>query len=168
VTLTRRHLLAAAAALAVPRLAFGAGGAVEIAMQGRGDGSHVWFDPVGVRVMPGQTVRWTNREAGNVHTTTAYHPENFGRQQRIPAAAKPWNSDYLLPGESFAVVLTEPGVYDCYCIPHEHAGMVGRIVVGETIPADWHGWPDGDLPEVALEAFPLAEAILRQGNVRRS
>ena len=35
-----------------------------------------------------------------------------------------------MPGESFAVELTEPGVYDYYCIPHEHAGMVGRIVVG--------------------------------------
>jgi hypothetical protein len=63
-------------------------------------------------------------------------------------------------------MLTEPGVYDYYCIPHEHAGMVGRIVVGEGSPADWRGWPDGDLPEVALKAFPPVDAILRQGAVR--
>ena len=43
-------------------------------MQGRGDGSHVWFDPIGLLVRPGQTVRWTNREAGNVAHATAYHP----------------------------------------------------------------------------------------------
>ena len=33
-------------------------------------------------------------------------------------------------------------------------------------PGDWSGRPDGDLPEVALAAFPPVEAILRQGAVR--
>lgn len=33
---------------------------VEIRMQGRADGSHVWFDPIGVLIKPGQMVRWTN------------------------------------------------------------------------------------------------------------
>ena len=37
-------------------------------------GSRVWFDPIGVHVEPGTTVRWLVRE--NVHTTTAYHPDN--------------------------------------------------------------------------------------------
>ena len=58
---------------------------VEIVMQGRGGGSHVWFDPVGLLVRPGQTVRWTNREAGNVHTATAYHPANLDRPLAHPA-----------------------------------------------------------------------------------
>ena len=118
---SRRDLLIGAAALLAPRPVRGAEPAVEIAMAGRGDGSHVWFDPVGVLVRPGQTVRWTNRETGNVHTATAYHPANFDRPLRIPGAAVPWDSDYLMPGESFAVELTEPGVYDYYCVPHEHA-----------------------------------------------
>ena len=113
-------------------------------MQGRGGGSHVWFDPIGLLVRPGQTVRWTNREAGNVHTATAYHPANLDRPLRIPRAALPWDSDYLMPGESFAVELTEPGVYDYFCIPHEHAGMVGRIVVGGLGPDD--GRPPGRRP----------------------
>ena len=162
---SRRHVLLGAAALLAPRLARGADGAVEIAMAGRGDGSHVWFDPVGVLVQPGQTVRWTNREPGNVHTATAYHPANFDRPLRIPGAAIPWDSDYLMPGEVFAVELTEPGVYDYYCVPHEHAGMVGRIVVGRPGP-DAGGRPVGDLPEIALAGFPSVEAILRQGAVR--
>ena len=164
---SRRQVLLGAAALFAPRLARGADAVVEIAMAGRGDGAHVWFDPVGLLVRPGQTVRWTNREAGNVHTTTAYHPGNFDRPQRMPVAALPWDSGYLMPGQAFEATLTEPGVYDYYCIPHEHAGMVGRIVVG-AVPADWSGWPDGDLPEVALGGFPSAEAIVAQGALRRA
>lgn len=161
--LSRRGLLAGAAvALALPARA---GAPVEIVMQGGGDGAHVWFDPAGLLVAPRTTVRWTNREAGNVHTTTAYHPANFGRPARIPAAAAPWDSDYLMPGESFEVMLTVPGIYDCYCVPHEHAGMVGRIVVG-AVPAGWRVWPDGDLPAAALAAFPDAAAIVAEGAVR--
>ena len=57
-------------------------------------------------------VQWTNKDAGNSHTTTAYHPDNEDRPLRIPAGADPWNSDYLLPDQSFSVVLIEPGVYD--------------------------------------------------------
>jgi plastocyanin len=164
---TRRLVLAGTAALLVPAAARAAEPPVEIAMQGRGDGAHVWFDPVGVLVRPGQAVRWTNREKGNVHTATAYHPANFERPLRIPEAALPWNSDYLMPGEAFAVELTEPGVYDYFCVPHEHAGMVGRIVVGGAAADDGRR-PAGDLPEAALAAFPPVEAILRQGRIRRS
>ena len=82
----------------------------------------------------GQTVRWTNRDSGNSHTVTSYHPEIFERPLRIPAGAEPWNSDYLLPNESFSMTFTIEGVYDYYCVPHEHAGMVGRIVVGTSAP----------------------------------
>ena len=43
----------------------------------------------------------------------------------------------LLPGEHYDVVLTVPGVYDYYCIPHVAHGMVGRIVVGTPKDAKW-------------------------------
>ena len=105
-------------------------------MRGKADGSHVWFDPIGLHVQPGQTVRWTNRDPGNSHTVTSYHPDIFERPLRIPAGAKPWNSDYLLPNESFSQTFTVEGVYDYYCVPHEHAGMVGRIVVGAPAAVD--------------------------------
>jgi plastocyanin len=144
---------------------------VEIRMQGRPDGSHVWFDPIGVRVEPGQTVRWTNLDPGNSHTSTAYHPSIADRPLRMPEAAKPWNSDYLLPDESFSAALSEPGVYDYYCQPHEHAGMVGRIVVGT--PHSWNeavnkSERDRSLPTVAIDAFPSVEEILSKGIVRRA
>jgi plastocyanin len=143
---------------------------IEIVMGGRPDGSHVWFDPIGLHVEPGQTVRWVNRDAGNSHTATAYHPDNFGRPRRIPSAANPWDSDYLLPGESFSITLTKPGVYDYYCVPHEHAGMVGRIIVGAPEAPGWTNEPlsDGDLPDAALRAFPTVAEIISKGLVRRA
>ena len=103
-----------------------------------------------------------------MHTTTAYHPANDGRPLRIPAAAAPWTSDYLMPGDAFEVALTVPGVYDYYCIPHEHAGMVGRLVVGDPGADAADAMPAGDLPAVALAAFPSVEAILRLGAVHRA
>jgi len=176
VIISRRHILRTGggllAALSLPGLPL-AGEAIEIRMQGNADGSHVWFDPVGLRIAPGQRVRWVNLDPGNSHTTTAYHPKNFERPLRIPAGAEPWNSDYLLPNESFAVTLTVEGVYDFFCIPHEHAGMVGRIVVDRPGRSEVEGVParagegPGDIPEIALRALPSVEAILRQGVVRR-
>ena len=90
------------------------GDVVEIGMQGNADGSQVWFDPIGVLVRPGQTLRWINRDPGNSHTATAYHPRNEQRPRRIPQQAEPWHSDYLLPNETFSVTLTQEGVYEYF------------------------------------------------------
>src|SRR5262245_28105360 len=104
---TRRAILTAgggfAAALSPSLKAAVAREVIEIRMEGRDDGSHVWFDPIGVLIKPGQTIRWINLNPGNSHTATAYHPANFERPLRIPKGAKSWNSDYLLPNESFSV-----------------------------------------------------------------
>ncbi len=160
--------LATAFSLA-PGLAFG-GADVEITMSGRKDGSKVWFDPVGILVEPGQTIRWTNKDKGNAHTATAYHPDNFDRPRRIPEGGAAFDSDFLMPGESYEVTLTQAGVYDYYCLPHEMAGMVGRIVVaapGQTgFLAGFQGYDAGDLPQAALEAFPKIADILAHGKLR--
>lgn len=110
-------LMLADLALRVP--AAGAAVAVEIGMVGNADGSVVRFEPAGVLVEPGQEIRWVNRDAGNSHTTTAYHPGNRGRPLRIPQGAKSWDSDYLLPEQVFSLRLDVPGVYDYFCRPHE-------------------------------------------------
>ena len=173
-SLTRREMIEAGGglffAVLLARPAFAVGPSVEIEMRGKDDGAHVWFDPWGVRIEPGQTVRWTNHDPANAHTTTSYHPDVFDRPLRIPAGAKPWNSDYLLPGQSFAVTLTVSGVYDYYCVPHEHAGMVGRIVVGTppqaaAVAVDPTLTP---LPDIALNGFPDVEDIIAKGVIHRS
>lgn len=152
---------------------------VDIAMRAAAGGARVWFDPVGLLVRPGTTVRWVLVEG--VHTTTAYHPANGDRPRRIPEGARPWDSGYLTdPGTTFEVTLEAEGVYDFFCRPHEAAGMVGRIVVasdagrasgsrfsmaaGQLAPAR----PEGDdrLPTGARDAFPAVEEILRRGKIR--
>lgn len=165
--ITRRALLRAGggtAGLALLGLPFPslAAPVVEIAMRGNSDGSKVWFDPIGLLVEPGQTLRWVNRDPGNAHTSTAYHPANGGHLLRIPKGAAAWNSDYLLPEQTFDLRLTTAGVYDYFCIPHEEAGMVGRIVVGRPEGTQ----PDGALPDAARGRLPLAEDIVRQGIIR--
>lgn len=138
---------------------------IEITLSGTPTGSDVWFRPRGLLIQPGQAIRWVNRETGNVHTTTAYHPDN-GKPRRIPEGAAAWNSDYLLPNESFAMVFEKPGVYDYFCIPHEHAGMVGRIVVGS---ADTSVRPYADtdtlLPAAAVAGFPEVGRIMKDTQV---
>src|SRR5699024_7213865 len=94
-TLTRRDLLIAVGstllAVNIPVLAAGQS-QILIEMRGTARGERVWFDPFGVAVKPGETLRFINRDKGNSHTVTAYHPELFERVRRIPSAAKPFNS----------------------------------------------------------------------------
>lgn len=172
--LTRRRVLEAGGSILAVLLAKPATAAdahMEITMQGKADGSHVWFDPVGLHVKPGQTVRWTNRDRGNSHTVTSYHPEIFERPLRIPAGVNGWDSDYLLPDETFSRRFDKEGVYDYYCVPHEHAGMVGRIVVGNPAAIEAAAEPAAPgltpLPAAALNGFPSVEEIIAKGVVRR-
>lgn len=144
-------------------------------MRSDATGSQVWFDPIGLFVEPGTTVRWVVRE--NVHTTTAYHPRNDNHPLRIPERALPWDSGFLVhPNDHFDVTLTVPGVYDYYCMPHEAAGMVGRIVVGQALGPGaeafdyWVGRPGTEkwshVPEPARSAFPSVAAILSEHRIR--
>ncbi len=148
--------------------------AVEIYMKSDRMGANVWFDPIGIFIEPGRTIRWVVSE--NVHTTTAYHPRNANHSLRIPSDAAPWDSGYLSPGEHYEVRFTVEGVYDYYCMPHEAAGMVGRIVVGKpagpgALPFDYfEGKPYAKdwlpVPLAAQAAFPSVERIMRERVVR--
>jgi plastocyanin len=162
-----------------PRGAGVAGSVVEIRMRSEDLGAEVWFDPIGVHIESGQTVRWIMNSPGNPHTTTAYHPMNGSRSLRIPEAATPWDSGFLInAGDRFEVTLTVDGVYDYFCLPHEAAGMVGRIVVGRpsgpgTLPFDYFAGRLGTqawvpVPEAARAAFPSVAAIASDGVVRRA
>ena len=178
---TRRRFLTAGglalASLAVPRRTR-AGGVVEIMMRSTARGEEAWFEPIGVRIEPGQTVRWIMASPGNPHTTTAYHPKNANHSLRIPETATPWDSGFLVnPRDTFEVTLTVEGVYDYFCLPHEAAGMVGRIVVGRpggpgTLPFDYFVGREGaqawlPVPEAARAAFPAVATVVARGVVHR-
>lgn len=149
---------------------------IQIDMRATARGEEVWFDPIGVWVPPGQTVRWLLHH--DVHTTTAYHPRNDQHSLRIPEGAEPWDSGFLVtPGAHFDVTFTVEGVYDYFCLPHEQAGMVGRIVVGRPLGPGalafdyFKGRPGTALwkpvPEAAQAAFPAVERIMQNRVVRR-
>lgn len=178
---TRRAFLATAALavgglVACPSRLRAQGDVLEVSMQSDESGAHVWFEPNGLYVEPGQTVRWVIR--ANVHTTTAYAPQNGDHSRRIPEGAKPWNSGFLVnPGDHFAVTFSVEGVYDYFCLPHEESGMVGRLVVGRpggpgTLPFDYFkGRPGTDkwkpVPLAAQKAFPPVGEIVEKKRVTR-
>jgi plastocyanin len=96
-----------------------------------------YFDPVGLFVEPGTTVRFVVGEGS--HSATAY-------EDRIPPTAQPFDSGVRSEG-SFEYTFEEPGTYDYYCTPHESMGMVGRVVVGQPGgPAEDNPIPEGDVP----------------------
>lgn len=141
-------------------------------MQDRASG-RVAFDPVGLFIEPGTRVRWIN--TAGVHTVTAYHPANGDRALRIPRAAEPWDSGHLVePGTIFERRFTRPGVYDYCCIPHERAGMAGRLVVGTAAGPGartfdwWRDQPERNwqpVPEPVRATLPAHEEIVAAGRV---
>lgn len=143
---------------------------VTVEMAGTPRGERIWFDPIGLYVEPGTTIRFINRDPANAHTATAYHPSVSGKPLRIPASALPWNSGFLLPDQKFEVTLTVPGVYDYFCLPHELAGMVGRIVVGASNSAGWSGASQetAGVTPAALATFPSVEKVLNERTVKNS
>ncbi|WP_458208620.1 plastocyanin/azurin family copper-binding protein [Haladaptatus sp. NG-SE-30] len=107
-----------------------------------------YFDPIGLYVEPGTTVRF--EIAAGAHSATTY-------ENRIPSDASAFDSGVISSG-GFEHTFEEPGTYDYYCIPHKSVGMVGRIVVGSPGgPAEESPIPDGDVPD--------SEAIIEQGAV---
>lgn len=97
-----------------------------------------YFDPIGLHVEPGTTVRF--EIAAGAHSATAY-------ENRIPSEATQFDSGVISSG-GVEYTFEEPGTYDYYCIPHTSVGMVGRIVVGSPGgPAEASPIPHGNVPE---------------------
>lgn len=121
------------------------------------DGKGSYFDPKGLLVAPGSTVRFVN-DSGT-HAVAAYHPD-YGVPLRMPEEATPWKSELFTgAGGTHEVTLDTPGVYDFYCPPHEVLGMVGRLVVGEPQGGPGTTAPS-EIPPAAREKLPTTEAIL--------
>jgi plastocyanin len=91
----------------------------------------------------GDTVVWANSGSRN-HTVTGYDdgiPEDAeyfasGGFDNEQAARDAWANSIdgggvVKPGESYEHTFEVPGDYYYVCIPHEDAGMLGKIVVGD-------------------------------------
>jgi plastocyanin len=123
------------------------------------------FDPVGLAVSPGDTVRWLNM--GDFHTTTAFHPDNADLVApdvplRIPEGADPWHSGMLgmTAGTQFEHTVRVPGVYDYFCQPHYSFGMVGRLVATGPDGGTPEARPLSELNEASREQMPAVETVV--------
>lgn len=84
------------------------------------DSSPGYSHPV-LKVREGECVIWTN--IGEVeHTVTSSESDNYTKHDGM------FNSDYMKPGENFAVQFLEKGSYPYYCILHK-GWMRGRVDV---------------------------------------
>ncbi len=86
------------------------------------------FSPAVVQIKAGDTVEWRNASPFG-HTVTAdpalvKNPANV----RLPKGARPFNGP-LPAGGTYRHKFNRPGTYDYVCLPHEGAGMKGRVVV---------------------------------------
>lgn len=98
----------------------------------------VAFEPATITVAPDEEVVWYNNSARS-HSITAYEdgiPEGAdyfatGGYDSERAAREAWDglNGAIQTGETFAHTFELPGTYSYFCIPHERAGMVGRVVV---------------------------------------
>jgi plastocyanin len=89
----------------------------------------VGFQPDLLTITIGQSVVWRNT-GSMVHTTTS-DPDKAQQPAHavLPEGARSWDSGLLREGESWRHTFEVVGDYTYFCIPHEAAGMVGRIVV---------------------------------------
>lgn len=115
----------------------------------KSDDDEHYFAPDLVWIERGGTVIWTN-ESG-AHTATSYHPD-FDKLQRIPLTTSPWHSGmFSQTGGTFEHTFDVEGVFDYFCVPHEHRAMIGSILVEKPDPHDQPGLrpPQNSLPDEA-------------------
>ncbi|MEF8915709.1 plastocyanin/azurin family copper-binding protein [Natronomonas sp.] len=97
------------------------------------------FSPAVVWVEAGATV--TFEDVSGSHSATAYHSGN-DKPGRTPPDADPFDSGVMNEGDSFEHTFSEFGVHNYFCSPHEGLGMVGLVIVGESM-----GGPGTTTPE---------------------
>lgn len=87
------------------------------------------FDPDNLTIPKGATVTWKN--VAQVPHTATDDPAKAGNKANavLPNGAEPWDSGLIPGGESWSRTFDVSGTYTYFCIPHEAAGMVGRITV---------------------------------------
>lgn len=76
------------------------------------------YEPLVVKIAPGDTVRWENMPTHNVETV-----DNL-----VPEGTEKINSPM---GENYQHTFDKEGIYVYICTPHIGAGMGGAVIVGE-------------------------------------
>ncbi|WP_297810206.1 plastocyanin/azurin family copper-binding protein [uncultured Methylophaga sp.] len=106
------------------------------------------FDPVVIKIAPGDTVYWDNMATHNVNMMEGLIPE--GTEAFTSAMSENINRTF-----------DKEGIYIYQCDPHIGAGMGGVVIVGEPTNLDAIKSQDvkGGLGRVVDEAIEAAEAM---------
>ncbi len=78
------------------------------------------FNPLVVKINPGDSVSWNNMSTHNSESIDGL----------IPEGAEKWNSPM---SENYQRTFTQEGIYVYKCTPHIGTGMGGVIIVGEPV-----------------------------------
>ena len=77
------------------------------------------FNPPVIKVAEGDTVNFVSTDRGH---------NSASNKDMLPEGAEEWKGD--INGD-IEVTFTVPGVYGYFCTPHQSAGMVGLVLVGD-------------------------------------
>lgn len=118
------------------------------------------FTPAEIRVAPGTTIRFVNRDP-ITHNVVNARPETLGREREL------FRSPEIQPDGSWSLTLQEEGTYDILCdlAGHYLAGMVGKIVVASDSRAVTHGETHTapvEAPRVARDPTDLPAPVYRE------
>ena len=111
----------ALAASPLKALAESHGGMHEVQMLNKDpdSGERQVFYPAVLQIAEGDTVKFVATDRG--HNSEA-------NDDLLPEGAEAWSGKI---NDDIEVTLTVPGVYGYYCTPHQSAGMIGLILVGD-------------------------------------
>lgn len=87
------------------------------------------YVPENLRISVGTTVEWKNTAKSLHDVSTVVGDAQNKKDVHLPSGAKPFDSGFLMPGQSWKHKFIVPGNYTYFCIPHEKDGMVGHIDV---------------------------------------
>ncbi|MCX4189778.1 plastocyanin/azurin family copper-binding protein [Methylophaga sp. OBS3] len=106
------------------------------------------FQPLVIKIAPGDTVSWENMSTHNVEMIDGLIPE--GTDAFVSKMS-----------EDFQHTFEQEGIYVYKCTPHIGAGMGGAVIVGEPTNLDAVKSQDvkGGLKRVADKAIKEAEAM---------
>jgi plastocyanin len=87
------------------------------------------FQPARITIKTGGTVEWKNIGSEVHHATDDPSLAINKADVAKPPGAKPFDSGFLKPGETFSQTFSAPGVYRYTCAVHEMKGMNAEIIV---------------------------------------
>lgn len=87
------------------------------------------YVPEKITVKVGTTVEFRNTGQVVHDVTTDASIAQDKADVSLPPDAKPFDSGFIAPGQSWSYTFTVPGRYLYACIPHEKDRMVGEVLV---------------------------------------